>query len=205
MNSSLAEIILAAGNMDEEGSFWIQLLVLVVLAAVVGIVSLIKARAKRLKKQTQHRLKGSGRTYRDSREQIRAVKDKYVEFFLKTAQPKTSTQETLFDFEAAKTTSGETQEHETKRRDLDSGMEILDLDFLVKVVKKTRGKNKKNVTMRQLAFKELARREQLDLISSKTLNFYTINKGNIYDKNIQCEAMAELAKRTRPQPEEDTD
>lgn len=201
MNSSLAEIILAAGNMDEEGTFWIQMLVLVVLAAVVSIVSLIKARAKRLKTQKQHRPKGSGRLYRDSREQIRAVKDKYVEFFLKTAQPKTNSQERLFDFEAADTANNEKQK---KARDLTSGMEILDLDFLVKIVEKTRGKNKKNVTMRQLVFNELARREQLSAISSKTLNFYTINKGNIYDKNIQCEAMAELAKRTRPRSGENT-
>jgi hypothetical protein len=201
MNSSLAEIILAAGNMDEEGTFWIQMLVLIVLAAVVSIISLIKARAKRLKTQKQHRPKGRGRLYRDSREQIRAVKDKYVEFFLKTAQPKTNSQEPLFDFVAADTASSEKQK---KGRDLTSGMEILDLNFLVKVVEKTRGKNKKNVTMRQLVFNELARREQLSAVSSKTLNFYTINKGNIYDKNIQCEAMAELAKRTRPRSEKDT-
>ena len=202
MNSSLAEIILAANNMDEEGSFWIRLLVLVILAAVVSIVSLIKARAKKLKTQKQNRSKGSGRTYRDSREQIRAVKDKYVEFFLKTAQPKADSQETLFDFDTVQTTRSEKQKPE---RDLTSGMELLDLDFLMKIIKKTRGKNKKNVAMREMVFKELARRERLSALSSKTLNFYTINKGNVYDKNIQCEAMMELAKRTRKQLEENMD
>jgi hypothetical protein len=194
MNSSLAEIILAASNMDEDGNFWTQILVLVVLGSVVGIISLIRTRAKKFKAQKQHRPKGSGRPYRQGSEQIRAVKDKYVEFFLKTAQPKTDSQELLFDFEAAdKVKVGKSK----KERDLNSGMEILDLDFMVKVVENTKGRNKKNVMMRKLVFNELVRREQLDLISSKTLNIYTINKSKVYSKNIQCEAMRELAKRTK--------
>ena len=195
MNRSLAEIILAASNMDEEGSFWTRLLVLVVLGAIVGVVGLIKAKTKKFKAQKQHRPGGSGRPYSQGREQIRAVKDKYVEFFLKTAQPKTNSQELLFDFESAGTAKSEEPQQE---KDLNSGMEILDLDFLVKIIQDTKGKNKKKVMMRQLVFNELVRREQLDLMSSKTLNFYTINKGNVYDKFIQCEAMAELAKRTKP-------
>jgi len=194
MNRSLAEIILAASNMDDEGNFWIQILVLLVLGAVVGVVGLIKAKAKKFKAQEQHRPRGSGRPYKEGSEQIRAVKDKYVEFFLKTAQPKTDSQELLFDFKAADTAKSEKQK---KGVDLNSGMEILDLDFLLKVVENTKGKNKKNVTMRQLVFNELVRREQLDLMSSKTLNFYTMNKGSVYDKQIQCEAMTELAKRTK--------
>ena len=194
MNSSLAEIILAAGNSDGDHSFWIQMLVLVVLGAVVGIISLTRTRAKKFKAQKQHRPGGGSRPYKHASEQIRAVKDKYVEFFLKTAQPKTDSQELLFDFEAAGKVEADKQK---KERDLSSGMEILDLDFLVKVVEKTRGKNKKNVTMRQLVFNELVRREQLNAISSKTLNIYTINKGNVYSKNIQCEAMRELTKRTK--------
>jgi hypothetical protein len=194
MNGPLAEIILAANNMDEENAFWITMLMLVVLGGVVGVVSLARSRAKRFKSQKQHQSGGGSRPYRHGSEQIRAVKDKYVEFFLKTAQPKTDSQELLFDFEAAgKAKVGK----QKKERDLSSGMEILDLDFLVKIVEKTRGKNKKNVTMRQLVFNELVRREKLDVIKSKTLNIYTINKGNVYSKNIQSEAMRELSKRTK--------
>lgn len=193
MNGPLAEIILAANNMDEENAFWITMLMLVVLGGVVGIVSFTRTRAKRFKSQKQHRPEGGSRPYKQTSEQIRAVKDKYVEFFLKTAQPKTDSRELLFDFEAAGKVEADKQK---KQRDLSSGMEILDLDFLVKVVEKTRGKNKKIVTMRQLVFNELVRREKLDAIKSKTLNIYTINKGNVYSKNIQCEAMRELSKRT---------
>ena len=93
MTHFIAEIILAAGNSDEDNTFWIQMLVLVVLGGVVGIISLIRTRAKRFKtQQEQHRSVGSGGPYGRRDQRIKAVKDKYVEFFLKTAQPKTGQQ-----------------------------------------------------------------------------------------------------------------
>jgi len=202
MNGSLAEIILAANNnTNEEGAFWIQLLVLIILGVVVGIGGLIKTRAKRLKTQEQHRPESSGRPYRQRSEQIRYVKDKYVEFFLKTAQPKTITKEPMFDFKAVEAASGRKKIRKTEQKDLASGMEILELDFLLRLVEKTKGRNKKDVTMRKLVFNELIRREQVAAVDSKALNFYTINKGNIYQKNIQCAAMKALTERTKYQPE----
>lgn len=195
MNSSLAEIILAAGSSDEEDTFWIQMLMLVVLGAVVGIVSLIKARAKRFKTQKQNRPQGSGRQYGRRDQRIKLVKDKYVEFFLKTAQPKKITKEPMFDFETAGKVSGGKQKED---RDVSSGMEILDLDFLVKVVENTKGRSKKDVMMRKLVFDELLRREQVTAVDSKALNIYTINKSKLYDKKIQSGAMKALAERTKP-------
>jgi hypothetical protein len=85
MTHLIAEIILAASNTDEEGTFWITMLMLVILLAVVGVSSLINTRVKRFKAQKQHPLDGSSRPYSQRDEQIRAVKDKYIEFFLKTA------------------------------------------------------------------------------------------------------------------------
>ena len=195
MNSSLAEIILAAGSSDEEDTFWIQMLMLVVLGAVVGIGSLIRARAKRFKTQKQNRPQGSGRQYGRRDQRIKLVKDKYVEFFLKTAQPKKIPKEPMFDFETAGKVSGGKQKI---ARDLNSGMEILDLDFLVKVVENTKGRNKKDVMMRKLVFDELLRREQVTAVDSKALNIYTINKSKLYDKKIQSGAMKALAERTKP-------
>lgn len=195
MNSSLAEIILAAGSSDEEDTFWIQMLMLVVLGAVVGIGGLIRARAKRFKAQEQHRPQGSDRQYGRRGRQIKVVKDKYIEFFLKTAQPKKIPKEPMFDFEAAgKVGSGK----QKIARDLNSGMEILDLDFLVKVVENTKGRSKKDVMMRKLVFDELLRREQVTAVDSKALNIYTINKSKLYDKKIQSGAMKALAERTKP-------
>jgi hypothetical protein len=206
MNSPLAEIILAANNMDEEGTFLIQLLVLVVLGAIVAISSLIKTRAKRLKTQQRHRPADViGATSQQKRriEAFKRLKDKYVGIFAKTKQAKTPAKEPIFNFQATGTTLSEKQIKEidkTKKRDISSGMEILELDFLLSIVEKTKGRNKKDVMMRKLVFNELIRRGQLNSVDSKVLNFYIINKGNIYDKHIQCEAMKALAQRTRSRP-----
>jgi hypothetical protein len=203
MNSSLAEIILASNNTDEEGTFWIQLLVLIVLGAVVGIGSLIKTRAKRFKTQEQHGPEGGVRSPSHRRRQIEAfqkLKDKYVEITLKTEQPKTIIKEPKFDFEAAERSRGGKQVKETDKatgRDVASGMEILELDFLLSIVEKTKGRNKKDVMMRKLVFNELVRRQQLGAVDSGVLNVYILNKSKLYSKDIQCEAMKALAERTK--------
>jgi hypothetical protein len=46
----LAVIVL--GAVEDEGTFWIQLLMMVILAAGVGIYGLVKARAKRVEQET---------------------------------------------------------------------------------------------------------------------------------------------------------
>lgn len=190
----IAEIILAAGSTDEEGTFWIRMLILAVLFAVVGLVSLIKTRAKKYKAQKQHWAGDKSRPHNQREEQTRAVKDKYIEFFLKTAPTKKITKEPMFDFEAAeKISRGKQQEG----RDVSSGMEILDLDFLVKIAENTKGRSKKDVMMRKLVLNELLRRDLVSAVDSKALRIYTINKRNIYDKKIQCGAMKALAERTK--------
>jgi hypothetical protein len=84
-----------------------------------------------------------------------------------------------------------------RERDLQSGMEILDSDFLLSVVENTNhGDDEKDVIMRKLNFKELARRGELNQADSKALKTYAINKGNLYGKDIQCEAIKTLAERT---------
>ncbi len=99
----------------------------------------------------------------------------------------------MFDFEAAdKVSNGEHKED----RDVSSGMELLDLDFLVKIVENTKGRNKKDVMMRKLVFDELLRREQVAAVDSKALNIYTMNKSKLYNKEIQCAAMRKLTERT---------
>jgi len=194
MEHFIAEIILAAGSNDEEGTFWIRMLMLVVLLAVVGLGSLIKTRAKKFKAQKQHWAGDKSRPHNQPDEQTRAVKDKYIEFFLKTAPTKKFTEEPMFDFETAdKAGSGRLQED----RDVSSGMEILDLDFLVKIAENTKGRSKKDVMMRKLVLNELLRRDQVSAVDSKALRIYTINKRNVYDKKIQCGAMKALAERTK--------
>lgn len=204
MNYCLVQIILAASDADGEETFWIQMLVLVVLGAGVGIVSLIKTRANRFKTQKQCWPEGAGRPHSRRGRQIEAVKelkDKCLGIFLKTAQPKTITERPMFDFEAADIAGQGKQKNEIDKagkKDLASGMEILELDFLLSIVENTKGNNKKDVMMRKLVFNELIRREQLDAVDSDALNVYTLNKGKLYNKDVQCGAMKELAERTKP-------
>ena len=81
-------------------------------------------------------------------------------------------------------------------RDLQSGMELLQLDFLLSIVENTKGTNPKDVTMRKLNFTEILRRGKQNHIDSKALAVYVTNRDNLYSKDIQCNAMRELAERT---------
>ena len=83
-----------------------------------------------------------------------------------------------------------------KDRDLGSGMEMLDMDFLLNVVEHIKGDDKNDVTMRKLVFNELLRREQLEAVDSNSLKIYTIDEDNLYGKEIQCAAMRKLTERT---------
>jgi len=81
-------------------------------------------------------------------------------------------------------------------KDLVSGMEMLELDFLLSIVENTDGNDRNDVTMRKLNFYELLRRQQLNTVDSNALKVYAINEGNLYDKIIQCEALKVLTERT---------
>jgi len=81
-------------------------------------------------------------------------------------------------------------------RDLAGGMEMLELDFLLSIIENTRGDDKNDVMMRKLNFNELLRREQLNEIDSNSLKVYAVDEGNLYGKDIQCQAMKELTVRT---------
>ena len=83
-----------------------------------------------------------------------------------------------------------------KERDLAGGMEMLELDFLLGVIENTKGDDEKDVAMRKLGFNELLRREKQNQVDSSALTVYAINEGSLYGKDIQCEAMKELTKRT---------
>jgi len=83
-----------------------------------------------------------------------------------------------------------------KEKDLGGGMEMLELDFLLGVVESAGGNDKNDVMMQKLTFNELLRRQQQKQIDSNALTVYAVNQGNLYGKDIQCEAMKELTKRT---------
>jgi hypothetical protein len=85
---------------------------------------------------------------------------------------------------------------EKRKGDVNGGMELLELDFLLGVIEDTKGNDNHDVTMRKLTFNEILRRENQTQIDSNALAVYAVNKGNLYGKVIQCEAMKELTRRT---------
>ena len=88
------------------------------------------------------------------------------------------------------------RDESAKERDLAGGMEMLELDFLLGVVEQTGSNDKNDVMMRKLSFNEVLRRVKQTQLDSGALRVYAVNEGNLYGKDIQCEAMKELAKRT---------
>lgn len=202
MNYFLAQIILVASNSSGEDTFWMQMLILVLLAALVGIGGLIKAKASKVKDQEQHYLAGTrargGQPHRQIK-RLKELKNKHVRFPLKTAQPKVIIEEHTLNFDAVDTASHQMRKSdlaEKAEKDLANGMELLELDFLLSVVENTRGDDKNDVIMRKLSFNELLRRKQLDAADSNVLKVYAMNQGNLYGRDIQCEAMKQLSERT---------
>ena len=99
-------------------------------------------------------------------------------------------------FENSEAMSTQTEPAAQRTEDLESGMELLELDFVLGVIENIEGTDKNDVMMRKLCFNEVARRNQQNEIDSFALKVYAINDGNLYGKDIQCEAMKEMALRT---------
>ena len=168
----------------------------------MGIYGLVKTRAKQVGEREQDYTGGAGsaQTQPSWRNRaLRELKDKRIGVFSKAAQSKALIEEPVFDFGAGDITSKEKPRSELGKergKDLAGGMEMLEQDFLVRIVEKTKGDDKNDVMMRKIGFNELLRRGQLKVADSSALKVYVKNEGNLYGKDIQCEAMKELAERT---------
>lgn len=214
---------LAAG--DSEETFWIQLLVLVILAAGVGVFGIIRKHRVRYGSAgsfARHIFNGLVRHGRDlarlsakPRAKWQARRMSELRQALVTAIRQAQTKLGLiFNPDASGTKIN--QEHKglsairldtlkagrpaplAKRgeRDFNSGMELLTSDFLVEVVERTGSIEMRDITMRNLCFTELVRRGELAALSSDALKAYTLDTEGVFDKSIRCQAMKELADRT---------
>lgn len=106
------------------------------------------------------------------------------------------TEKTAKARESRKTEKLRSEPSRRRSRDLQSGMELLGLDFLLSIVEETASHEELDVTMRRLNFKELIRTDQLHAVDSNVLKVYALNSDGHYDKTIQCEAIKELTVRT---------
>jgi len=83
-----------------------------------------------------------------------------------------------------------------RQDDVYSGMELLDTDFLLSVIEDLREDEENDVTMRTICFNEILRRELRNHIDSQALEVYAVDGNCSYGKDIQSQAMQELAQRT---------
>lgn len=158
---------MAARNSEGEDTIWVQMLVLVILAVSLAVFSLARAKANKLK----------------IRDPSLGPRDPFE-------RRETSNGRRVSKSPAAKP-------NRKSEKDLNSGMELLELNFLLNIVENTNGgDDEKDVIIRKLNFKELLRRGKLNQADSNALKIYAINKGNLYGKDIQCEAIKSLAERT---------
>ena len=184
-----AGLIIGSGGADD--TFWMQMLVLVIVATLVGVVSLAKTAAN--KSDQPGYLNGRPSRAPGQTNLLRELKDSCARIFLTATRQKGSIDKNPLGLKP-----GEAAGRPKSKRDLTSGMELLDLDFLLGLIEHPERNNKKDVTIRKLGFNELVRRKQLSAADSKVLKVYAMNEGNHYSKDIQCAAMKELAGRTRP-------
>lgn len=202
MDNLLIQTILAARNSDGEDTIWVQILVLAILAGFFGIISLAKAKANKFKEQTAQDYPQKSKNRRHwqiqpwpghskSSSSVSMV-ESGVNKHKKTKQPM------LNFYTTVKSARVKPKRKLVKKKDKDlhSGMELLELNFLLGIVENTNGEDEKDIIIRKLNFKELLRRGKLDRADSNALKIYAIDKNNRYGKDIQCEAMKNLAERT---------
>ncbi len=202
--------ILAAGNSEADDTLWMQMLVFVILAASWGVYSLVKNKPDNFKDRQQNYIENThpaGTVARWKSQLLRrnvarrkAVTQKYATKAqdIRLHSPELP-EEPVLDFDNPDTAGREKPKNDLVREkgtDLHSGMELLDLNFLLSVVEHTEGKDENDVTMRKLNLNELLRRKKLSQADSNVLKVYAKNQDNLYGKDIQCEAMKQLAERT---------
>jgi hypothetical protein len=192
MNVLLTQTILAARNSEGDDTIWVQMLVIVILAVFLGVFSLAKARANKVKGYNQH-------PSQLNRHQTKPGLGANHELLSlsPTARPNINEHNRQDGLRQKFVDKALKESAREREKDLHSGMELLELNFLLSIVENTNGgDDEKDVAIRKLNFKELLRRGKLNQADSKALRTYAINKGNLYGKDIQCEAMKSLAERT---------
>jgi len=198
MSELLTKFFFIAANSNGNDTFWIQMLVLVILVASFGVFSLIKTKSNRGKEQQRDYTENvpSGVTKRRWKWQIQPLQGNIANQTAVARQSLAKNQNVATKLmEKQKNRFGDTNKKKAQK-DLQGGMELLELDFLLSVVEDTQGNDSNTVTMRKLSFDELVRRDRLHTIDSNVLKIYAKNTNNLYGKTIQREAIEELTKRT---------
>ncbi len=198
METFSIQAVIAAYSNDEE-TIWVTMLVFAVIAAGAGVWSFVKKKPGRLDERQDDfpyyssSSEAGHHKWKGPLQQQGAIETPEKHFVV------TSSTQSSSDLEMALAKTPLSRKRSSagrKQADRKEGMELLDLDFLLSVVSDTEHNGSADVTMHELIFKELIRRKKLSEIESNVLKEYVLNKGSLYSKDIQCEAIKELALRT---------
>ena len=198
MSHFLIGTILAQRSSGGNDAFWVQLLVIVILAAGIGVYSLVRKKTHKGQEQegyTSYPGRAGGR--RQWRWKIQPLHKSHSEAKTSVGEPSPKTQQ------AGSSTAKVRKQRvfgfasDEKGRDLNSGMELLELGFLLSVLEDMSSAEVSDVTMRRLSFEEILRRDRLNRVSSKVLKIYAKDEQGFYGRKIQCEAMKQLSQRTK--------
>ena len=194
----ITQIMLTSVNGSGEETFWMSILVIVLLSSGVGIWTLVRRKAGRnnLSEYSEYDptvLSTEGMN-----------RHKKTDAIIETLIKKSAVSETG-QYSIRSSRKGVVGRRFRKAADLQSGLELLDLPFLTGMVSDIESRQHLDIEMRKIAFMELVRRGQLCGIEGKALKVYAKNSayggpkgGNGgFGKAIQCEALKELAARTR--------
>ena len=197
MNFLFIQSLLASNRSNGEDTVWITILVLVVLAAAVGLAGSIRkknAKSKERQGNPDHLAaqdETGTRQYKwNLRRKNEARKKLYHDLLTAPQEPK-------FPPEVSQSAAAMKPRKPVRENiELSSGMEIIETVFLINLVEGVLETDFTDVSIRKLAFNELVRRGLLCKVDGTTLKVYALNRNNLYGKTIQCEALKELAVRT---------
>jgi len=196
----IPQTMLASVNGGGEETFWMSILIIVLLSSGVGIWTLVR------RKSNQDSLSEEYSEYDvQSAEGMNRHKktDAVIETLIKqSAVPETG------QYSIRSSRKGAVGRRFRKAADLQSGLELLELPFLTGMVSDIESRQYLDIEMRKIAFMELVRRGQLGSIEGNVLKVYAKNSASSacggpkggkggFGKAIQCEALKELAARTR--------
>ena len=198
MSEFLIVTILAQRNSGGNDAFWVQLLVIVVLAASIGVYCLVRKRTHKGEEQedyTSYESAAGGQ--RRWRWKIQPLHKSHSEVKTTVGTPAPTAYQSKLRTARVRKQRVFGFASDEKGRDLHSGMELLELGFLLSVLEDMSSAEVRDVTMRKLSFEEILRRDRLSRVSSKALKIYAKDEQGFYGSQIQCEAMMQLSQRTK--------
>ena len=178
--------VLATSVGDSEGTFWIVILMIVLLSCGVGIWSVVKRRTGEKDWQMEEILYPS---------EIQGQNMEPKKTVYEVISPEGNSVSVSAKDEHLQNNSSP-ERRQKKTADLEKGLELLELPFLINVVGNIEDGEKQDIEIRKIVFNELVRRGNLSRIEGNVLKIYAKNPKNLFGKSIQCQAIAELAGRT---------